>query len=93
MLACRSVRCSLLRWLDGKCYFDLPRPAHLYKVGAMMAHLHDHAQQWPLPPGFRRFRWDRDGLFGETIGFGGVSGTVTWSLIPPAQHDLLARTL
>ncbi len=84
--------CSLLRWLAGRCYFDSPRPTHLYKVGAMMAHLHEHAQQWPLPPGFRRFRWDRDGLFGDTIGFGGVSGTATWALIPPDQHDLLART-
>ncbi len=36
--------CSLLRWLAGKCYFDSPRPTHLYKVGAMMAPLHDHAE-------------------------------------------------
>jgi len=84
--------CSLLRWMAGKCYFHSPRPAHLYKVGAMMAHLHDHAQQWTIPPDFRRFRWDAEGLFGDSIGFGGVSGTATWALVPPQQHALLVRT-
>jgi Ser/Thr protein kinase RdoA (MazF antagonist) len=34
-------------------------------VGGIMAGLHNHATQWQLPFGFKRHRWDADGLVGE----------------------------
>ena len=33
-------------------------------VGRLAARLHNHAEAWPLPAGFVRHAWDRDGLIG-----------------------------
>jgi len=50
--------CVLMRWLDGRFSDRRLTPAQLRRVGALEAHLHDHAESWAPPPGFRRPRVD-----------------------------------
>ncbi len=38
-----------------------------------MARLHDHADQWRIPPGFVRIRWDWETFFGDTMVYGGIN--------------------
>jgi len=48
----------LMRWLDGRFSDRCLTPAQLRRVGALEAHLHDHAESWAPPPGFQRPRVD-----------------------------------
>jgi Ser/Thr protein kinase RdoA (MazF antagonist) len=51
---------------EGGLRGDLPDVGSTYRVvGGIAASLHDHAAAWPLPAGFRRHHWDREGLVGE----------------------------
>jgi Ser/Thr protein kinase RdoA (MazF antagonist) len=50
--------CVLMRWLDGRFSDRRLTPAQLRRVGVLEAHLHDHAESWAPPPGFRRPRVD-----------------------------------
>jgi Ser/Thr protein kinase RdoA (MazF antagonist) len=34
------------------------------RLGELTARMHRHAQSWPLPPGFRRKRWDIEAMVG-----------------------------
>jgi hypothetical protein len=36
-----------------------------------MARLHNHADQWRVPPGFVRIRWDWETFLGDTMIYGG----------------------
>lgn len=57
-------RCVLLRWLPGQVRTEQPRPAEIARVGAFMARLHQHAEQY-RPPDFARQAWDWPRLFGD----------------------------
>jgi len=48
--------CVLLRWLDGRFADRRLGPAHLRRVGALEARLHEHAACWAPPRGFLRPR-------------------------------------
>jgi Ser/Thr protein kinase RdoA (MazF antagonist) len=52
---------TLLRWMPGKLVGDRPTPAMLAQMGAFMAHLHDHAEQFSFPGGITRPRteWNK----------------------------------
>jgi len=52
------LACVLMRWLDGRFSDRRLTPAQLRRVGALEAHLHDHAESWAPPPGFQRPRVD-----------------------------------
>ncbi|MUM18587.1 phosphotransferase [Mycobacterium sp. CBMA271] len=41
-----------------------------HKLGELTAHMHDHAQRWPAPQDFTRFRWDLDSMFGAQARWG-----------------------
>lgn len=43
-------------------------------LGSLTARLHDHAQQWARPPGFRRFSWDRQTTIGADPRWGRWEG-------------------
>lgn len=75
--------CSLLRWLEGRFCRRRCHPRHFEAVGRLMARLHQHAAHWPLPAGFSRRHWNREGLFGENAGYYLGSDEV-WALLPPA---------
>jgi Ser/Thr protein kinase RdoA (MazF antagonist) len=46
------------RWLDGRFFHRGLTPAHLARVGAFMAQLHEHSTSWTPPDDFVRSRAD-----------------------------------
>lgn len=46
--------CVLLSWTRGRFLDDGLRPAHLQRVGGLLAALHEHTRTFPAPPGTRR---------------------------------------
>ena len=74
--------CSVLRWMDGSRHTAAPRPRHVRMIGAAMAGLHNHADEWSLPHGFVRIHWDWDAFFGDTMEYGGISALECWPLLP-----------
>ncbi|PZU83925.1 MAG: homoserine kinase [Shinella sp.] len=65
---------SLLKWLPGIPLGRAGQPLDIAgatrnelfrSIGRTMATVHDLSDLWPLPAGFSRPRWDRDGLVGE----------------------------
>jgi Ser/Thr protein kinase RdoA (MazF antagonist) len=57
-------RCVLFRWMKGRFLWDALRPAHLERLGAGIARMHQLAQSIELPAEFTRHRWDAKGLLG-----------------------------
>ncbi|MBX3031175.1 MAG: phosphotransferase [Chloroflexi bacterium] len=76
--------CSVLRWMDGRIHVDSARPVHLFRLGAAMAALHDHADAWTPPDWFRRIRWDHETFFGDVLVYGGIPAADCWDLLPAA---------
>jgi Ser/Thr protein kinase RdoA (MazF antagonist) len=74
--------CSVLRWMDGRVHAAAPRPVHLRRLGSVMARLHNHADQWRIPPGFVRIRWDWETFFGDTMIYGRTNAADVWDLLP-----------
>jgi Ser/Thr protein kinase RdoA (MazF antagonist) len=74
--------CSLLRWMKGSNHNKSARPVHLYRLGGVLAQLHDHADRWRLPDGFVRTRWDHETFFGNTMVYGNVDAADAWTLLP-----------
>ena len=70
--------CSVLRWMNGRRHAAAPRPVHLRRLGSVMAQLHEHAVQWPVPAGFVRIRWDWETFFGDTMVYGGINAAEVW---------------
>ena len=69
----QGYRADLLTWLDGVPMgtsgtpLSLPdRTGTFRTMGRTMARLHRLSDEWTLPDGFERHRWDVDGLLGET---------------------------
>jgi Ser/Thr protein kinase RdoA (MazF antagonist) len=60
--------CALFRWVEGRFHHSSLKPTDMEGVGAFMAKLHQHAQQWTSPAGFIRNRWDITGISGEALG-------------------------
>jgi len=83
--------CSVLKWLNGRRYGQSPTPLHLQRAGALMAQLHNHAATWSIPNDFQRIRWDWHALFGDTLGFGGLTADETWKLIPDVHRHVLEQ--
>jgi Ser/Thr protein kinase RdoA (MazF antagonist) len=53
--------CTLLRWVDGRRAGPFGERT-FEDLGALFARLHDHAERWTPPRGFRRPRWDANAL-------------------------------
>ena len=82
--------CSLLRWMNGRNHHHSARPVHLYRLGGVLAQLHEHADHWQLPDGFVRTRWDHETFFGNTMVYGNVDAADAWKLLPANLHRLFA---
>ncbi len=74
--------CSLLRWMSGRIHTANPRPRHIGLLGAAMAQLHNHADQWVPPAGFVRIEWNWEAFFGNNLEYGGISASQCWRLLP-----------
>lgn len=60
--------CVVFRWVDGRFLDARLGSQQMESVGAFMAKLHRHAEQFVPPAGFFRKRWDYDGLRNEVLG-------------------------
>jgi len=64
---------GLTRWTEGALLVDIlgeepdaaARRGWFFRLGLLLARLHDQAGAWPAPPTFTRHRLDSDGLVGE----------------------------
>jgi Ser/Thr protein kinase RdoA (MazF antagonist) len=61
--------CVLFRWVDGRFAPRLRSAVAFGRVGAFMARLHRHAEQFAPPPGFTRGRLDQGSLAGIGAAF------------------------
>lgn len=61
---------TLMRWVEGRFAWNKPTPAQIRRLGALLGHLHDHAQRWPEAATLQRPVWDTEGLFGPGCSFG-----------------------
>ena len=52
-------RCVLFRWIPGHPLEEYLSPDTYHQLGLTAAALHDHAQQFSLPPKLQPMRWDR----------------------------------
>jgi Ser/Thr protein kinase RdoA (MazF antagonist) len=78
--------CSLLRWMKGRNHNRSPRAVHLYRLGGVLAQLHNRSDRWCVPDGFIRIRWDHEAYFGNTMVYGSVDAADAWKLLPPNLH-------
>ncbi len=60
--------CVVFRRVDGRFLDARLRGRQMERVGAFMAKLHRHAEQFVPPAGFFRKRWDYEGLRHEVLG-------------------------
>lgn len=74
--------CVLLRWVRGRFRRSRLSATALERVGAFMAHLHQHAEGFAPPAGFVRKRWDYAGILGEALGIDPQKGRAVL-----AAHD------
>jgi len=56
-------RCVLLHWLPGQARNHTMQPRHIERVGAFMAQMHTHAEQYQPPAQVMRRPWDWARLF------------------------------
>jgi len=70
----QEILCDLLAWVDGKplgtiedgVNEDTTSIERTFRIiGATAARLHNHAEHWTPPAGFRRHAWDIGGIVGE----------------------------
>jgi Ser/Thr protein kinase RdoA (MazF antagonist) len=65
-----GVQVDVLTWLSGSTMDQtlngpLDRADLFERLGTNMARLHNVSDAWPLPDGFTRCAWNRDGLLGD----------------------------
>lgn len=52
-------RCVVFKWVPGRSLEHYLSPKNYYKLGEVMARLHDHAQSLNVPPYIQPKRWDK----------------------------------
>jgi len=56
-----TIPCTLLHWVEGESLLQVHPTAELAQaLGAVVAQLHTQVQQWSIPAGFLRPRYDRE---------------------------------
>lgn len=82
--------CVLLRWVEGDFRYTASElgPTELERVGVFMAKLHTHAEQFILPAGFTRSRWDCESLLNRIQ----ITPEKLRSIISPAQERVIQAT-
>jgi len=85
---------GLVEWVDGVCLENVVDddptlvPTHFHKLGAIMAQIRDHSENWDVPADFDRRRWDAEGLVGADALWGRF-----WEVdaLTAPQRDLLGK--
>lgn len=78
--------CAAFVWLEGRIIGNQLSRMTLYKVGVLMAHLHNHADRFVPPPDFCTTRLDQVWPFGMPAGVRDNVG-----IFSPCLHDLICR--
>lgn len=53
-----EIPCSLLHWLEGEPFPDIPSTVQAARLGMVVATLHTHARTWTIPEAFTRPTYD-----------------------------------
>jgi Ser/Thr protein kinase RdoA (MazF antagonist) len=77
--------------MTGRNHNHSARPIHLFRLGGVLAQLHDHADHWRVPEGFVRIQWDYEAYFGNTMVYGNVDAADAWRLLPGHLRDDFAK--
>lgn len=85
-----TVACSLLRWVAGDPFPQIPSPQQAAQLGRLVATLHLHARSWSPPQAFVRPRYDVAFYERQMQGCSQVSHE---GLLQPPEWTLLRRTL
>ncbi|EFH84062.1 phosphotransferase enzyme family protein [Ktedonobacter racemifer] len=80
--------CVLLRWIPGEPPTPGIEPAIIERIGAFIAQLHQHAEQFVPPPAFVRPSWDWQRLFGTSSMLGNEE---VLSSLASHQNEVLAK--
>ena len=80
--------CVLLRWLDGRFYNEGLAPAHLWRMGKLMAQLQVQGATFQPPPGFSREQLDdvSEPVVGAMLREAATAG-------PPADGETVAAVV
>ncbi|WP_373528728.1 phosphotransferase enzyme family protein [Nostoc sp.] len=74
-----TLNCTLLKWVDGLPLNTEPTLMQAWRVGELMASLHQHASLWELPLGFKRPKYDWEQLHTSLMGLRSLvdAGTIS----------------
>jgi len=78
--------CSLLRWVRGRSVANCFGLHHFRTQGRLMARLHNFSAEWQTPAGFRKRKFDWDGLFQNDVG-SGMTNAEAWKLLSPLNRE------
>lgn len=78
--------CVVFRWVDGRFLEARLGSTQMERVGAFMAKLHRHAEQFVPPESFFRKRWDYEGLRNEVLG---TDLAQSWAYLSPEGRDII----
>jgi len=84
-----ALPCVLFGWIEEVPRPDLEEADRFALLGEILGRIHRHGRDWTPPEGFRRQRWDIDGLIGESHIHGPYR---TAPGIPPAELALFDTT-
>jgi len=85
------INCTLLSWIAGEPYHQgLESQETAYRIGILLATMHNHASQWQFPAGFIRPR--RDEAYFENM-LKGIHPAVGDGRIRQADYAELARSV
>ena len=95
----RPYLCALFHWTTGRFLSRTLSPGHLFRVGELMARLHDHATHWEPPAGFTRpgvgnlnpLQQERDDDFDRTVAESAVETVAAVST--PRQGAVVAAVI
>jgi Ser/Thr protein kinase RdoA (MazF antagonist) len=88
----KPLQIDMFAWIDGEPLASIGDAVKLtaiyHDVGRLAAQMHIQSASWPLPGGFERHAWDRDGLIGPRSNWGDYRALPA---LTPAQLALLDR--
>ena len=86
-----TINCTLLGWVDGKPYTrELETERTAYRIGTLLATLHNQASQWKIPEGFKRPRRDKN--YFENM-LSGIMPAVKDGRISLSDYSELSRSI
>lgn len=74
----------LFRFLEGHEPLDEGLSRVIERIGAVAAHLHNHAKSWELPADFERVRWHTESIIGAECSWG------DWRRVPEVDAETRA---